>query len=393
MNQQVKGITHHPVAKWLVLLILAAGVFFFNVFIVPVLAALIIGFATWPFYDKLLRWCRGRSWLSASIAIFVVILLIVIPLTWALLYLLHEIKIGYAWLIELNKWGKPTPLWLQHLPLVGQYIHDYWMENLAHPNGLGEVSQLIGVGYIANISGLLVSGSREFFSKFLSLVLVLITLFFVYKDGRKFARQLDKIGESILPQRWRRISRVVPLMVSSTVTGMVIIAIGEGIVLGIAYYIAGAPSPVTLGIITGFMALVPGGAPLSMSLVSLYLVGSGNSLNGTLLFVWGAIELFIVDKTIRPRLVGGAAKLPFLPTFFGLVGGVKTLGLVGLFIGPVLMALIVAIWREWLWDEENDLYHHFATDQQSRSRHFRRRKKRTLPQKNAEMTSIGDGVS
>ncbi|XOT96579.1 AI-2E family transporter, partial [Alcaligenes pakistanensis] len=69
---------------------------------------------------------------------------------------------------------------------------------------------------------------------------------------------------------------------------------------------------------------------------------------GVSLFLWGAIELFIVDKTLRPRLVGGPVKLPFLPTFFGLVGGVQTMGIVGLFIGPVLMALLVAIWREWI---------------------------------------------
>ena len=70
------------------------------------------------------------------------------------------------------------------------------------------------------------------------------------------------------------------------------------------------------------------------------------------LFAWGTLELFIVDKTLRPKLVGGPIKLPFLPTFFGLIGGVKTMGLLGLFIGPVLMALLVAIWREWLREVE-----------------------------------------
>jgi predicted PurR-regulated permease PerM len=101
-------------------------------------------------------------------------------------------------------------------------------------------------------------------------------------------------------------------------------------------------------VVTGFMALIPGGAPLSFTLVSLYLVGSGNMVAGVGLFAWGALELFIVDKTLRPRLVGGPIKLPFLPTFFGLIGGVKTMGVVGLFVGPVLMALLVAIWREWV---------------------------------------------
>lgn len=151
-----------------------------------------------------------------------------------------------------------------------------------------------------------------------------------------------------MPTRWQRFSRVVPATVNSTVTGMGLIALGEGVVLGIAYWIAGVPSPALLGAVTGFMALIPGGAPLSFTLVSLYLVGSGKTVAGIALFLWGAIELFIVDKTLRPRLVGGPVKLPFLPTFFGLVGGVKTMGIVGLFIGPVLMALLVAIWREWV---------------------------------------------
>lgn len=73
----------------------------------------------------------------------------------------------------------------------------------------------------------------------------------------------------------------------------------------------------TFGVITGFMALIPGGAPLSFTLVSIYLVASGSPVAGAALFVWGTCELFVVDKTIRPVLVGGPVKLPFLPTFFG----------------------------------------------------------------------------
>ena len=182
----------------------------------------------------------------------------------------------------------------------------------------------------------------------LLVLFMLITLFFVYKDGAHITDQLDRVGEHLLPERWQRFSRVVPATVSATVTGMGLIAIGEGVVLGVAYWIAGVPSPVLLGVITGFMAMIPGGAPLSFTLVSLYLVGSGDAVAGLALFAWGSVELFIVDKTLRPRLVGGPVKLPFLPTFFGLVGGVSTLGMVGLFVGPVLMALLVAIWREWV---------------------------------------------
>jgi predicted PurR-regulated permease PerM len=126
---------------------------------------------------------------------------------------------------------------------------------------------------------------------------------------------------------------------------------------------------VTLGVITGIMALIPGGAPLSFTLVSLYLLASGSPVAGVSLFVWGTVELFIVDKTLRPKLVGGPIKLPFLPTFFGLIGGVKTMGFLGLFIGPVLMALLVAIWREWMHEvrtaEKPDLGPQVLIDEQA----------------------------
>ena len=159
--------------------------------------------------------------------------------------------------------------------------------------------------------------------------------------------QLDRVGARILPGRWSHMSRVVPATISATVTGMTLIAIGEGVILGTAYWLAGVPSPVFFGVVTGFMALIPGGAPLSFTLIAAYLVFSGTPVAGAALFLWGTVELFIVDKTIRPVLIGGPVKLPFLATFFGLIGGIKTMGLGGLFVGPVLMALLMSIWREW----------------------------------------------
>lgn len=226
------------------------------------------------------------------------------------------------------------------------------MKYIGTPGAIGEVIQLVSGANIGNIYRAILAAGNGAFHLVLTLLFMLIALFFVYRNGAGFTRQVDLVGERILPTRWERISRVVPATISSTVTGMTLIAIGEGIILGIAYWIAGVPSPVTLGVLTGVMALIPGGAPLSFTLVSIYLVASGSPAYGLALFLWGSVELFIVDKTIRPKLVGGPIKLPFLPTFFGLVGGVKTMGFLGLFIGPVLMALLVAIWREWVREVE-----------------------------------------
>ncbi|WP_051558834.1 AI-2E family transporter [Allorhizobium undicola] len=335
-------------ARWLLVAVLLAGAYFFYGFIVPVLAAMVIGFASWPLYRRLQSAVGGNSTIGATIAIFLVVSFIVVPIFLAGAYAVDEIKTWSVWALKANETGAPTPVWLLQVPFAGEWLAEHWARYVGHPGALGELVQLISGANIGTIyRGVLVIGSSAFHG-LLTLLFMLISLFFVYRDGERIVRQLDVVGERILPGRWGRVSRLVPLTISSTVTGMGVIAVGEGIVLGIAYWIAGVPSPVTLGIMTGFMALIPGGAPLSFTLVSIYLVASGSMVAGIGLLLWGTVELFIVDKTLRPRLVGGPIKLPFLPTFFGLVGGVKTMGFLGLFVGPVLMAILVAIWREWL---------------------------------------------
>lgn len=339
-------------ARWLLVLIVAAGVYFFHGFLVPVLAALVIAFASWPLYRRLLAAVGGNRTVAATLAILFILTFLVVPIALAGAYASNEVREWVGWAIETNRNGAVTPHWIATLPVVGDWLNEQWTRNLGHPGGIGELIQLISGANIGSIyRGVLAAGGSAF-GLLLALLFMMIALFFAYRDGEHFAGQVDRLGERILPTRWERISRVVPATISSTVTGMTIIAIGEGVVLGVAYWLAGVPSPVTLGALTGIMALIPGGAPLSFTLVSIYLAASGSPMAGLALFIWGSVELFIVDKTLRPKLVGGPIKLPFLPTFFGLVGGVKTMGFLGLFIGPVLMALLVAIWREWLREVE-----------------------------------------
>lgn len=340
-------VTDLSAARWLLILLLAASVWFFHGFIVPVLAAMIIAFASWPLFIRLERhFALGRI-PAAVLMLLLIIFFIVTPVMLGLIYAFRESQLWIDWAIAANRDGAPPPVWLAALPRIGDWLAQQWIDHVGKPGALGELVQLVSGANIGTIYRTVLTAGTLAFDLALTLLFMLIALFIFYRDGESIAGQIDRIGARILPGRWDRLSRVVPTTISSTVTGMTLIAIGEGLVLGFAYWLAGAPAPVTLGVVTGFMALVPGGAPLSFTLVSLYLAASGSPVSGLVLFMWGTVELFAVDKTIRPLLVGGPVKLPFLPTFFGLVGGVKTLGLVGLFVGPVLMGLLVAIWREW----------------------------------------------
>lgn len=340
-------ITDISAARWLLFLILAASIYFFYGFIVPVLAAMVIALASWPLRTKVARdMGLGRTW-AATVLVLVFVCFLVVPIIMALVYAFGELKIWINWAITINTHGMETPIWMRDLPQVGDWLDEQWRAHVGRPGAISEIVYLVSGSNIGAIYSTVVTAGALAFHMALTLLFMLITLFVLYRDGDRLADQIDRVGLRILPSRWERLSRVVPATISATVTGMTLIAIGEGVILGTAYWIAGVPSPVTFGVITAFMALIPGGAPLSFTLVSIYLVASGSPFAGAALFAWGTLELFIVDKTIRPVLVGGPVKLPFLPTFFGLIGGVKTMGIVGLFVGPVLMALLVSIWREW----------------------------------------------
>jgi predicted PurR-regulated permease PerM len=343
-------------ARWLLILVLLACIYFFHGFLVPVLAALIIGFASWPIYRRVRYAIGGSRTLAASLMLVVIVVFILTPIMMALAYALREVRELIVWVVQTNAMGAEAPEWFASLPMASAWAVDMWDQYIGTPGALAQYVQIFGGANVYTIYQTIIAAGGGVLNLALNLLFMLIALLFVYRDGEAFVAQLDKFGERIFPLRWQRLSRVVPATISSTVTGMTIIAIGEGLILGVAYWLAGAPSPVLLGVITGVAAMIPGGAPLSFTLVSIYLVASGSIFEGIALFVWGSVELFIVDKTLRPKLVGGPIKLPFLPTFFGLVGGVKTMGFVGLFVGPVLMALFVSLWREWVRDLDQEGY-------------------------------------
>lgn len=337
------------IARWLLLFVLITGIYFFHSFIVPVLAALVIGFACWPSYSKFKTKFNLSRNVAASMSIVLLILFLVIPISIAVSYAISEFHDFSILLIAMNKTGVDTPLWLVDIPIVGELLSSLWTEKLSHPNSLSEIMFFFGNNINPkSLPNIILAIGGTLFNFILSIIFMMITLFFVFRNGDVIASQINKVGEYVLHEKWEKFSKIVPMTISSTITGMTLIAIGEGFVLGIAYWVAGAPSPVTLGVITGIMAMIPGGAPLSFSLVSFYLMANGSPTEGLLLLIWGSLELFVVDKTLRPKLVGGPIKLPFLPTFFGLIGGMKTMGFLGLFLGPVIMAVIVSIWREWV---------------------------------------------
>jgi predicted PurR-regulated permease PerM len=146
--------------------------------------------------------------------------------------------------------------------------------------------------------------------------------------------------------RGERVARQMVASVHGTVDGLVLVGLGVGVVLGIVYYFAGVPHPVLLGALTAVAAMIPFGAPLVFGAAALVLIAAGSVVPAAVVVVAGFVVTFAADHFVRPALIGGTTQLPFLWVLLGILGGVETFGLLGLFLGPAVMAALILLWRE-----------------------------------------------
>ena len=133
--------------------------------------------------------------------------------------------------------------------------------------------------------------------------------------------------------------------VRETVNGQLFVGLGEGFVLGMAYAVCGLPHPLLLGALTVVLAIIPLGAPLLVAAASLILVIQSNTIQGFGLLAFGSF-VFLAEYFVRPLLIGSSARLSFLWVLLGIFGGLSTFGLIGLFLGPAILAALIALWRE-----------------------------------------------
>ena len=131
------------------------------------------------------------------------------------------------------------------------------------------------------------------------------------------------------------------------VYAIVLAALVQGVFAGLGYWIVGVGPPVLLGAVTAMIALIPFGAPLIWGSLSVWLLLTGKIADGVTLLLWGLLVVSWVDNIVRPLVISNATRMPFLLVVFGVLGGVLAFGLVGLFIGPVVLAVAMALWREW----------------------------------------------
>lgn len=271
-------------------------------------------------------------------------LAVLVPLALILVEAARERADVLQWMAVARANGVATPRWVQQLPFGADAISRWWQANLATPGGASaELNQL---NASAVHHGRLWGG--EVIHRAVVFALALVSYFFLLKEQTTIVAELRIAGDRMLGPTGERVARQVVLSVRGTINGLVFVGLGEGALMTPVYWIAGAPHPILLGAVTAVAAMIPFGAILVFAFAALLILGQGLALAAVAVLVIGLLVVGVADHFIRPALIGGATRLPFLLVLFGILGGVETLGLLGLFVGPGVMAALVLLWREYV---------------------------------------------
>ncbi len=337
----------HPALRAaLVIGLLALGLWTIHRFLPALVWAGILAIAVWPYYCRVgRRYPPGtRNVLLPLLFTAGITLVIVGPLAIALWQAGREAVALAAWIDEVRRTGLPPPAWLSAIPLAGGHAMAWWQQNLADPQRAAALLNGIAPSHYLAAGGQV---GAAVLHRATLLGFTLLSLFFLFRDGTHLTERLRIAGNRAFGPSGERLGRQVVASIHGTVDGLVLVGLGEGFVLGLAYAATGVPHPALLGVMTAVGGMIPFGAPLIFGLAALLLLMQGAPGGAASIVALGVAVTFVADHFIRPALIGGATRLPFLWVLLGILGGLEAWGLLGLFLGPAVMAALILLWREW----------------------------------------------
>lgn len=313
-------------------------------FLEPVAWAAILVYATWPLHQRVASWLRGRRGWSAVSMTLLLGTLIVVPLVWASILLREETVYLFR---RLPAWleGKPTlPEHILGLPYVGEELRVV-LDQYADVQSLLRRHVL---PWFTGVSGKLLGMLEDMGFILAKLLMTLFLTFFLYCDGSLLVGQLRSGLELALGNRVHAYLDTMEITIRAVVYGIVLTALAQGAVAGLGYWGVGLEAPVFLAVCTAFIALIPFGTPVAWGSAAVWLLFSGQIGAGIALLLWGTLVVSWVDNVVRPLVISRTTRIPFVLVFLGVLGGLAAFGFIGLFVGPVILAVGLAVWREWL---------------------------------------------
>jgi predicted PurR-regulated permease PerM len=312
----------------------------FQPFLNPLLSALVISIVFFPVHARIQSLVRRPS-LAALLSTVLVTLILILPATMLLAAITKEVS-GLIGLIDqksTESGGYGTyfgQLADKATNWAGQYV-DLSQVNLRETLR----SRLEGLSRFLLSELTIIVGSVTSFA--VDAVITLFTLFFLFREGRSLVRRLAAIMP-LTPQQVDKLFTGIENTIIGTVYGGLVVAAVQGAMIGLALWAFHLPSPVLWGVVAAFMALLPvvGTAAVWVP-AAVYLLATGHWVQAILLAVWGALIVGSIDNVLRPYLISGRVEMHTLLIFFAVFGGVNVFGFLGLFVGPVIVAVTTTL--------------------------------------------------
>ena len=322
--------------------LLVAAVWVLRPFLVPVAWAGIAAYVTWPLVARLRR-ATGRPHLAAATGTLAFALGLGLPVAWVLVALASEatqlVGAVRAWLDA----GAPLPEWILARPELTEQLAE-----LRAAAGI-EPSEAIrfATQQAAALSGRLVELAGGLATNVFKFAITLITLYVLYLEGPTVVAHARRLARIAFPHAPPSFVDDVGGVVRAVVFGLLGTALVQGLVAGIGFALFGVPSPVALGSLTALGSLVPAGPFLVWAGAAIWLLTSGKIGAAIGMAVYGALLVSSIDNVLRPLLISRSPeRIHFLVVFFGVLGGLSALGPLGLFVGPVLLSVTLALVAE-----------------------------------------------
>jgi predicted PurR-regulated permease PerM len=314
-------------------------------FLTSIVWAAILAFASWPLYRRLRHLLHRMHTLPALLMTALLGCAVILPMLWILILVQRELFAAYRLLSLYLADGPHTlPTSIASLPWVGSQLQSLMDRYTVDPSGVTQQLSAWTLSWARNVGGILSSVGREA----VRLTLTLLLLFFFYRDGYSIVRQMQHVVRRFFADRIDRYIDTAGKMTRAVVYGLLVTGLIQGVIAAIGYWIVGLTAPVLLGFLTAVLSLVPlVSTTIVWVPVGVWLLFTGHAGQGVVILVWGAVLVYPADNVLRPMLISSAIRVPFLLVMFGALGGLDAFGLVGLFIGPVILATGLAIWREW----------------------------------------------
>lgn len=329
-------------------LLVIGSVLVLRPFIIPLILAAVLAYASWPVYEWLLARLRNRPGAAASAMTLLLLLTLVTPFavmgvsladnTVELLHLLRE---------ALNQPLPPPPVWLDSVPLAGSYLHDKWLALAMQDEG-AILLQLRTQLQQLPLRALAITAGAALVHGVVLISFSVLICFFFYRDGPAITARVQAVMERLTGHRARSLIEVTAGTISRVVNGILGTALAQSVLALTGFWIAGVPGAMLLGLLTFFLSIVPMGPPLVWIPAALWLYSQGSTGMAIFLAIWGVLLVSSIDNFVKPYLISRGGTLPLLLVFMGVLGGLFAFGFIGVFLGPVILAVAYVLLSEWV---------------------------------------------